>query len=126
MWTAALLFLIAVSTTAGYAQTISHQVTLPAGGGWCDDSSIISLFNNINSFRAQNGVPALKMDAVGMKVADARAVQFSQYMMTHNPSTPGFNPHEGYDTTAASFGYYLMSENLAWSTSDPYYVVYAL
>ena len=46
----------------------------------------------------------------------------------HNHQTagpPGFNPHQGYGTTAASLGYKIVTENLAYITIDPAYVVYA-
>jgi len=58
------------------ADTITHQITLPPGQSWCDDGMIVGLFNQINTFRTQNGVPALKMDALGMKDAEIRATQF--------------------------------------------------
>jgi uncharacterized protein YkwD len=56
---------------------ITHQVTLPPGENWCIDSLIDALFAQINAYRAQNGVPALQMDTLGMKNADRRAVQFA-------------------------------------------------
>ena len=104
-------------------QTISHQIALPAGVSWCDDGMINGLFSQINTFRTSNGVPALGMDQLGMKDAEMRAVQFSAYMAANSPSTPGFNPHQGSDTTAASLGYNWIGENLAYITSDPNYIV---
>ena len=110
----------------GQAQTISHQVTLPPTMYWCDDSMINTLFSEINSLRAKNGLPALRSDRLGDKVAELRAVQFANYMATHSLSTPGFNPHEGYDTTAASAGYNLVSENLAYLSMYPGWIVWSI
>jgi len=107
------------------AQAIVHQITLPSNASWCQDSMINGLFTQVNTFRSQNNVPALVMDTVGMKDAEVRATQFAAYMATNSVSEPGFNPHQGYDTTAASLGYQIISENLAYMTSDPAYVVYA-
>ena len=84
---------------------------------------INGLFSEVNTFRTAHGVPALSMSAVGMKDAEIRATQFAAYMQTTAPGTPGFNPHHGYDTTAASLGYQLVSENLAYITTDPAYIV---
>src|SRR5215831_2377913 len=106
------------------ADTITHQITLPPGQSWCDDGMIVGLFNQINTFRTQNGVPALKMDALGMKDAEIRATQFIANMAANPPGSPGFNPHLGYDTTAAALGYPLISENLAYISSDPAYIVF--
>jgi uncharacterized protein YkwD len=117
--------LIAAQTSFG-ADQIAHQITLPAGMSWCDDATITGLLAQVNVYRSQNGVAALQMDALGMKDAEIRATQFAAYMATHSPGTPGFNPHEGYDTTAASLGYNLISENLAYMTSDPAYIVFAV
>ncbi|HVW85910.1 MAG TPA: CAP domain-containing protein, partial [Bryobacteraceae bacterium] len=107
-------------------QTITHQVTLPAGMTWCDDSMINGLFTQINQFRSEKGAASLRPDTLGNKDAETRAVQFATYMASHLPGTTGFNPHEGYDTTAASLGYNLVSENLAYLTSDPVYIVYGV
>jgi uncharacterized protein YkwD len=93
---------------------------------WCDDATITGLLAQVNVYRSQNGVAALQMDMLGMKDAEIRATQFAAYMATHSPGTPGFNPHEGYDTTAASLGYNLISENLAYMTSDPAYIVFGV
>jgi uncharacterized protein YkwD/chitodextrinase len=112
-----------VPLTAGHAQNIAHQIALPAGVTWCDDSMIRGLFDEINALRGSKGLATLKMDSVGMKVAELRAIQFSAYMAANIPGTPGFNPHEGYETTAASLGYDIVSENLAFSSSSPAYVV---
>jgi len=87
---------------------------------------IIGLFNQINSFRAQHGVASLSMDPLGTKDAEIRATQFSAYMATHLPNSPGFDPHQGYDTTAASLGYQIIGENLAFVTPDPNYIVYVV
>src|SRR3982750_4084581 len=102
---------------------ISHQITLPAQQSWCSDSMINGLFNEVNNFRVKNGVVALNMTALGMKDAELRASQFATYMLTTSPSSPGFFPHQGYDTTAASLGYPLISENLAYISTDPLYIV---
>jgi uncharacterized protein YkwD/chitodextrinase len=104
---------------------ITHQISLPSGMTWCDDGMINGLLTQVNNFRAQNGVPALSASTLGMKDAELRATQFATYMQTATPGTPGFNPHQGWDTTAASIGYNVVSENLAYMTIDPGYVVYA-
>ena len=106
------------TTNVASAQSITHQINLTSGQSWCSDTAIFGLFNQINSFRSQNGVAALKMDNLGMKDAELRATQFIAYMATHTPGR-GFNPHEGYDTTAAGLGYNLITENLAFAVSDP-------
>jgi uncharacterized protein YkwD/single-stranded DNA-binding protein len=93
---------------------------------WCDDSIINGLFSQVNTYRSQNGVSALQMDPLGMKDAEIRATQFAAYMQTNPPGSPGFNPHQGYDTTAASLGYNIISENLAYMTSDPSYIVFGV
>jgi uncharacterized protein YkwD/chitodextrinase len=115
------IFLIA-SHNAAAADPIAHQITLPVGQSWCADSMINGLLSSINSLRAQRSLPALKMDALGMKDAEMRAVQFAAYMEANPPGSPGFNPHQGYDTTAASLGYDLWSENLAYGPTDPGWV----
>jgi uncharacterized protein YkwD len=93
---------------------------------WCDDTTINGLFSQINTYRSQNGVAALQMDTLGMKDAEIRATQFAAYMQSNPPGSPGFNPHQGYDTTAASLGYNIISENLAYMTSDPSYIVFGV
>jgi uncharacterized protein YkwD/chitodextrinase len=108
------------------AQTIIHQVTAPAGTSWCEDALINGLFAQINQDRAQNNVPALSMDPLGMKDADLRAIQFAAYMFTNPPGTLGFNPHQGYDTTAANLGYSIVSEDLAYQNLTPSYIVYLI
>lgn len=118
-----ILLVATLPSTAVAQQTITHQIVLSAGVSWCDDGMILTLFNNINTFRTQNGLPTLAMDQLGMEDAEMRAVQFSAYMATATPG-PGFNPHQGYDTTAAALGYNLVSENLAYVTTDPNYIVY--
>jgi len=107
------------------ASPINHQISLPAGMSWCDDGMINGLFTQVNTLRSQNGVAALSMNTLGMKDAAIRATQFASYMTTNPPGSPGFNPHQGYDTTAASLGYKIVTENLAYMTIDPAYVVYA-
>ena len=107
------------------AGSITHQISLPAGDSWCDDSMINGLFDQINAYRSAYGRPPLRMDSLGMKDAEIRATQFSAYMATNPPGSPGFNPHQGYDTTAASLGYNIVSENLAYMTTSPGYIVYA-
>ncbi len=108
------------------AQNITHQITLPDGVGWCDDSMTNGLFSAINAYRSEQGVPALAINALGMKDAEMRAVQLSAYMATVPPTSPNWDPHQGYDTTAASLGYALVSENLAWGTTDYSYIVNAV
>lgn len=117
-----LLSCVAFSIPAD-AQNISHQITLPEGVSWCEDSMINGLFSAINVYRSEQGVPALAMNTLGMKDAEMRAVQLSAYMATVPPTSPNWNPHQGYDTTAASLGYSLVSENLAWATTDYTYIV---
>ncbi len=103
--------------------SLAHQTVLPAGMAWCDDAMINGLFTQINAFRTQNGVSPLAMDDLGMKDAELRAVQFAQYMVTNPPGSPGFNPHQGWDTTAASIGYKIIGENLAYASTDPANIV---
>src|SRR5579863_802693 len=106
-----IVFVLIFSFSSGnavYGQTIIHQVAAPAGQAWCDASIIDGIFNTLNAFRVKNGVPALTLDPLGMEDADLRAIQFSQYMAVHAVGSPGFNPHQGYDTTAASIGYNLI------------------
>jgi uncharacterized protein YkwD len=117
---------VLASISTCYGQAITHQIALPSGMSWCEDSMINGLFAQINQFRSEQGAPSLGPDALGNKDAEMRAVQFASYMATHFPGSPGFNPHLGYDTTAASLGYNLVSENLAYITSDPIYIVYGL
>src|ERR1019366_6301013 len=117
------IILLSLATISS-AQTITHQVSLPAGQSWCEDSIINGLASTLNGFRVQHGVPALAMNSLGIRDADLRAIQFSQYMQTHTLGSPGFNPHTGYDTTAASIGYPLISENLSYQDMDPNYIVY--
>jgi uncharacterized protein YkwD len=105
---------------------IVHQIALPAGMTWCSDSMINGLFSQINSFRSQNGTATLGVSTLGMKDAEIRATQFATYMSTANPTAPGFNPHQGFDTTAASLGYDLVGENLAYLSTDPAYIVGAI
>ena len=120
-------FLFLSMLNLAYAQgPIVHQISLPAGENWCDDGMINGLFSQVNGLRATMGLPALAMDSVGMHDAEIRATQVIAYFAANSPNTPGFNPHQGYDTTAASLGYNLISENLAWITSDPVYIVYAI
>lgn len=117
---------LGISARLATAQAIVHQVALPAGASWCSDSSINGLFTNINTYRAQNSVPALLMDTLGMKDAETRAIQFAAYMQANSPTEAGFNPHQGYDTTVASLGYYLISENLAYEAIDPVEIVFSI
>ena len=119
LFTVAMLPIGFLSTAnAGYGQAISHQVTLQAGQSWCSDTMITGVLSQINALRVQQRLSPLQMDTLGMKDAEIRAGQFINYMATHTFG-PGFNPHEGYDTTAASLGYPIISENLAYSISDP-------
>ena len=109
------------------AQTpIAHQIALPSDSSWCDDSMINGLFTQINNVRSQHGVPTVKIDTVGMKDAEIRATQFAAYMAQHAPGSVGFNPHEGYDTTAANLSYNIIGENLAYITTDPVRIVYEI
>jgi uncharacterized protein YkwD/chitodextrinase len=104
---------------------IVHQITLTNGQTWCDDSMINGLFDQVNALRSQAGVPVLTMSTLGMKDAEIRATQFATYMM-NTPPGPGFNPHDGWDTTAASLGYNIVGENLAYISTDPAYIVQAI
>ena len=124
--TALRCLLLGVTAMAGQSQTITHQITLPPTMYWCDDGMINSLFFEINSLRVKNGLPALRSDKLGNKVAELRAVQFANYMATHSLTSPGFNPHEGYDVTAASAGYNLVSENLAYLSLYPGWIVWSI
>ena len=115
-----------ISAPAAQADTpITHQITLPSGMSWCSDTMINGLLTQVNAYRAQDDVAALSMSQLGMKDAEIRATQFATYMATATPGAPGFNPHQGWDTTAASLGYNIISENLAYMTIDPAYVVLA-
>jgi uncharacterized protein YkwD len=105
------------------ATPIVHQINLPASMSWCSDSMINGLLTEVNGFRARNGAGALNASTLGMKDAEIRATQFAAYMVTNPPGSPGFNPHQGYDTTAASLGYAIVSENLAYISTDPVYIV---
>src|ERR1700730_14317249 len=107
------------SATRGYAQAIQHQITLPAGETWCDDSMINGLLMQINSVRAKRGESPLVMDTLGMKDAELRVVQAIDYVVNTPPNTPGYNPHSGSANTAASIGYNDIGENLAWDSTDP-------
>jgi uncharacterized protein YkwD/chitodextrinase len=120
-----LVFFVALPLLHGQT-AIQHQISLPAGMSWCGDPMINGLFSQINIFRSQNGVAPLSLSTLGMKDAELRAAQFATYMSTANPSLPGFNPHQGFDTTAASLGYNLVGENLAYLSTDPAYIVGAL
>jgi uncharacterized protein YkwD/chitodextrinase len=119
---ACLIFLSALPLLRGQTGIV-HQITLPAGMTWCSDTMINGLFSQINTFRSQQGVAQLSLSTLGMKDAELRATQFATYMSTANPSSPGFNPHQGFDTTAASLGYNLVGENLAYIATDPAYIV---
>src|SRR5689334_25069584 len=78
--------LILLSVQGGFGQSkIVHQITLSAGMTWCDDTTINGLLTQINAYRAQNGVPALAADSVGMKDAEIRATQFATYMASNTP-----------------------------------------
>lgn len=121
-----LVFWICLAPAHTKAQAITHQINLPSGMSWCDDTMINGLAATINAFRGQQSLPQLSIDQIGMKDAEERAVQFAQYMAVNSPSSPGFNPHTGYDTTAASLGYNLVTEDLAYITSDPNYIVNSL
>src|SRR4051794_12797376 len=87
--------LLLLAQIAVSAQTLEHQISLPAGASWCDDTAVLALFNNINQVRTTNNVKLLTLDRTGLKVAETRALQFSDYMATHPPGSVGFNPHEG-------------------------------
>ena len=108
------------------AQTITHQVPLPPGMNWCGDGAINSLLSSINDFRTSNGAAPLTADSLGSKDAEIRAIQVATYMATNPPGSPGFSPHQGYDTTASGLGYDLISENLAYYTTSPSYIVYGI
>ena len=46
-WPALAVSMLSVFVPAA-AQTVSHQITLPAGATWCDDNLVLMLLNNIN------------------------------------------------------------------------------
>jgi len=120
------LALLFATALAAQPQAIVHQISLPNTMNWCEDSLIRNLFSEINSLRTQRGLPALRSDKLGDKVAELRAVQFANYMATHSTTTPGFNPHQGYDTTAAGVGYNIVSENLAYLSLYPSWIVWSI
>ncbi len=124
LWSAFVLLPAGVAFAAD--SPITHQITLPPGQSWCSDTMINGLIDQINAFRVNNGRPALNISTLGMKDAEVRANQVGIYFRTNGPGTPGYDPHQGYDTTAAALGYSLVSENLAWITTDPVYIVGAV
>ena len=87
---------------------------------------INGLFAQINAFRSTNGRATLNMSAPGMKDAEMRASQVPAILAANPQGTPGYNPHLGWDTTAASVGYNIINENLAWVTTNPAYIVYVV
>jgi len=122
-----LFFVLAVQTARAQASgPIVHVVTLPSTMTWCDDSMINGLFNEINTYRSQNGAAPLSMVALGIEDADLRVIQVANYLATTSSSSPTFDPHIGYDTTAASIGYNIIGENLAWISQDPVSIVYSI
>src|SRR5271165_893947 len=124
-YSALLAVAVSASMPALAQSPIVHQISLPAGETWCDDVWIYAMFSDINALRAKNNLAPLTMDTLGMKDAEIRATQVIDYFSTNPPGSPGFFPHLGYDTTAASLGYNLVTENLAWAI-DPYYIVYTV
>lgn len=90
---------------------------------WCDDAVIDSLYVAINDFRLMNSRAALARSVLGQKYADLRAVQFGQYFQTNSPQSPNFNPHQGFEATAAAIGYDIWSENLAYITQNAQYIL---
>src|ERR1039457_2375773 len=108
------------------APPIVHQIALPDGQSWCDDGMINGLFTTVNAFRSTNGNAPLNMSALGMKDAEMRASQVPGIIAANPPGTPAYDPHLGYDTLAASLGYNIVSENLAWITTNPSYIVYTV
>ena len=115
-----LAFVISPTTMAFAADPpIVHQIQLQAGQSWCADSMIYGLFAQVNTYRTNNGRAALTMSTLGMKDAEIRATQVPADLAAGNP-------HAGWDTTAASLGYNIVSENLAWITTDPNYIVNAV
>ena len=68
-----LLGLTLLSSQTSTAQTLTHHITLPSGMSWCADTMIHALLAEINAVREQRNLPALQMDAVGMK--DAETIQ---------------------------------------------------
>src|ERR1700680_4409406 len=90
IYPALLLLLLLPASKIGSAQTITHQVSLPAGQSWCPDSVANGIASTLNNFRIQHGLPALTMTPLGIEDADLRAIQFSQYMQTHGVGSPGF------------------------------------
>src|SRR4051794_23860844 len=124
-----LFTVLAVTVCSGLysqAQTIVHQISLPAGVSWCDDSSTLSLLTTINQFRAEHGMPALQTNNLATAVAETRAVDVSAYIQAHSQSEPGFNPHTNFYDTIARFGYNAVAENLAYFTGSPTYIVYSI
>ena len=119
-------FVLLIAAVGVQAQPIAHQITLPNTMNWCQDGMINELFSEINGLRVQRGLAALQSDPLGNKVAELRAVQFANYMATHPVNSPGFSPHEGYDTTAAAAGYNLVGENLAYLSMYPKNIVWAI
>lgn len=115
-----------LAASGSQAQPIAHQITLPNTMNWCQDSMINELLSEINALRVQRGLAVLQSDPLGSKVAELRAVQFANYMATHPVNSPSFNPHEGYDTTAAAAGYSLVGENLAYLSMYPKNIVWAI
>jgi uncharacterized protein YkwD len=120
----ALSLLLSCSPAAIAGTPINHQITLPSGATWCNDTDINELLRQVNIFRASNGYSSLPTDPLGMKDAELRAVQFSQYMQQVPLPSP-LNPHQGWDTTAAGIGYQVVQENLAYMASSPAFIVLA-
>ena|SRR5689334_3149084 len=119
--------LVVSSTLYSQAQTtIAHQISLPAGVSWCDDSATLALFNTINKFRGEHGLPALQTNTLATAVAETRAVDVSAYLQSHSPGEAGFNPHQNFYDTIGRFGYNAVGENLAYFTGDTTYIVYSL
>src|SRR5450759_507878 len=120
----ALALLLSCSPSSVAGTPIIHQITLPFGATWCSDTDINELLRQVNIFRASNGYGSLSIDTLGMKDAELRVVQFSQYMQQVPLPSP-LDPHQGWDTTAAGIGYHVVQENLAYITSSPLYIVFA-
>lgn len=100
-----------------------HEISVPSGMSWCEDSLIQSMFDQINAFRENNTLPALVQSQLAQQYVDLRAIQFAQYSATNSPQSPNFNPHDGFELTAASIGYNVWSENLAYISQNPAYIV---
>src|SRR4051794_36279800 len=93
----AAVVLAALASRPAAAQSIVHQVPLTGNQSWCADGTINGMLAQINALRAVNGASALTFDTLGMKDAETRVTQYAAYLAANSPSSPGFNPSQGYD-----------------------------